>query len=44
MEGLMNGVFFVKYLYSILEPGCSIPFPEGIIWNPWVLSKVSFFA
>ena len=39
-----NGNFFVKSLYSTLEPRCAVPFPWNIIWSLCVLTKVGFFA
>ena len=38
------GVFSVKSLYSILEPGVSPLFPSGSIWRVSVPPKVAFFA
>ena len=34
----------VKSLYSIFEVGSVELFPTSVVWNPWVPSKVSFFA
>ena len=38
------GVFSIKSLYSILEPGVSPLFPSGSIWRVSVPPKVAFFA
>ena len=38
------GVFSIKSLYSILEPGVSPLFPSGSIWRVNVPPKVTFFA
>ena len=38
-----KGVFFVKGLYSLLETDGTIPLSLKIIWNLWILLKVSFF-
>ena len=36
--------FIVKSFYSSLA-GCFLKrFPTSIVWNPWVLIRVSFFA
>ena len=37
-------VFSVKSLYLALERGSEIHFPAKVIRNPWVPTKVSFFA
>ena len=34
----------IKALYKVLELGGPSNFPIAIIWNSWVLPKVSFFA
>ena len=39
-----KGVFSIYSFYSALELGGPIPFPTNIIWNPWVLSRASFFS
>ena len=39
-----NGIFSVKSLYNDLSPRRAGLFPHGLIWNPSVPSKVSFFA
>ena len=39
-----SGVFSVKSLYSILEPGGSFLFPCGSIWRASMPPKVAFFA
>ena len=39
-----NGNFFVKSLYSTLEPRCAVLFPWNITWSPCVPTKVGFFA
>ena len=39
-----SGVFSVKSLYSILEPGGSALFPYGSIWRANVSPTVVFFA
>ncbi|KAL6323455.1 hypothetical protein AAG906_039025 [Vitis piasezkii] len=39
-----SGVFSVKSLYSILEPGVSSLFPCGSIWRASMPPKVAFFA
>ena len=39
-----KGVFSSIYLYSILKLVHAIPFSIAIIWNSWVLSKVTFFS
>ena len=39
-----DGKFFVKSLYSALEPRSVVPFPRNIIWSPCVPTKVGFFA
>ena len=36
--------FYVKSLYSALEPRSAVPFPRSIIWSPCVPTKVVFFA
>lgn len=36
--------FFVKSLYSVLEPGVLIPSATAIIWNPGVPFKACFFT
>ena len=41
---LRNNMFLVKYVYATLELAGSVSFPNSIIWNSWVLSKVRFFA
>ena len=41
---LKIGKFSIKALYTILELGCITLFLTCVIWNSWVLSKVSFFA
>ena len=40
---LKNTVFYVTYLYFVLELGISISFPTGIISNSWVHSKQVFY-
>ena len=39
-----SGPFSVKSLYSILEVGSVKPFPSSVVWNVWVLPKVSLFT
>ena len=39
-----NGVFSVKSLYSILQPGGSALFLFDSIWRAYVPTKVAFFA
>ncbi|RVW24396.1 putative ribonuclease H protein [Vitis vinifera] len=39
-----SGVFSVKSLYSIMEPGGSALFPFDSIWRAYVPPKVAFFA
>ena len=39
-----SGVFSIKSLYSILEPGNASLFPCGSIWRANVPPKVAFFA
>ena len=39
-----SGSFSIKSLYSILEAGRVEAFPSNVMWNAWVLPKVSFFA
>ena len=39
-----NGVFLVKSLYSILQPGGSALFLFDSIWRAYVPTKVAFFA
>ena len=39
-----NGMFSVKSLYNDLSARRAGLFPHGLIWNPSVPSKVSFFA
>ncbi|RVX23889.1 hypothetical protein CK203_000399 [Vitis vinifera] len=39
-----SGSFSIKSLLSTLEEVRVNPFPTGIVWNVWVLPKVSFFA
>ena len=39
-----NGIFSVKSLYNDLFSRRAGLFPHGLIWNPSVPSKVSFFA
>ena len=34
----------MKALYFVLDLDYAIPFLLGIIWKPWILSKMSFFA
>ena len=36
--------FSVKSLYKALEPERQWDFPARVIWNSWVLSRVSFFC
>ena len=36
--------FFVKSLYSALEPRSAVSFPNSIIWTPCVPTKVAFFC
>ena len=36
--------FSVKSLFSYLFDGRIEVFPFGIVWTPWVLLKVCFFA
>ena len=42
--GSRNGAFLVKSLCSLIVLGCSTFVSKGIIWNLWVLTKVSFFG
>ena len=39
-----DGKFFVKSLYSALEPRSAVSFPKSIIWTPCVPTKVGFFC
>ena len=39
-----SGSFCVKSLYFILEEVRVSPFPTSIVWNAWVLPKISFFC
>ena len=39
-----NGNFSVKSFYSSLVNGGMEPFPHDIVWNSWVLVRVSFFS
>ena len=34
----------MKALYFVLDLDYAIPFLLGIIWKPWILSNMSFFA
>ena len=43
-SGSKDGKFPIKVLYSTLETESTLLFPACVIWNSWVLSKVSFFA
>ena len=39
-----SGIFSIKSLYASLETGRVVQFPSSVVWNAWVLPKVSFFA
>ena len=39
-----DGAFFVKSFYSSLADRRVEPFPHNIVWNSWVLLRISFFA
>lgn len=39
-----KGIFSTKYMYNELFGSVSMPFPFKRIWNPRILSKVSFFV
>ena len=39
-----NEFFFVKALYKDLESRKQMDFPTSIIWNSWVLPKVSLLG
>ena len=39
-----KGLFTVKSFYSSLAPCNAREFLSSIVWNLWILKKVSFFA
>ena len=39
-----SGIFSIKSLYASLETGRVVQFTSSVVWNAWVLPKVSFFA
>lgn len=39
-----NGVSSVKSMFFVLESGWPFLLLEGIVWNPWMPSKVSFLC
>ena len=44
MKGAKDGCFSMKLFYSILATPRAFIFPFRLVWNPWVPTKVSFFA
>ena len=44
MKYVKDGRFSVKLFYLLLTPARDLLFPSLLIWNPWVPTKVGFFA
>ena len=44
MKDVKDGRFSVKFLYLLLALARNLLFPSRLVWNPWVPTKVGFFA
>ena len=44
MKDVKDGSFSVKLFYLLLAPARDLLFPSRLVWNPWVPTKVGFFA
>ena len=44
MKDVKDGHFNVKLFYLLLASARDLLFPSLLVWNPWVPTKVGFFA